>query len=194
MDDNAMFYLVYLDLPTELLFEPYSKPTHRYIDIDAAITFIESNRHVHILLVVSDRLAREVLTRMKLYRHIRNVFIFTQSTDSLKIKSDKSDFLIEIFHSDRELEQAVQTQIISIEKQVLPFSVFDETQQSSKDLTEKFNTFLWYQVLFHTLKQLPTDEQAREEMLQICSDYYPREEQIIQEYRQFANEQNAIHW
>ncbi|CAF1392104.1 unnamed protein product [Rotaria sp. Silwood1] len=44
---------------------------------------------------------------------------------------------------------------------------------------------------------MPADEQAKEEMLQICSNYYqanPREERIIQEYRESSNEDQAIHW
>ncbi|CAF0858223.1 unnamed protein product [Adineta steineri] len=199
MNNDETCYLVYVDLPTESLFEPYSRITHRYTDIDIAVTFIKSTRHADILLVVSDRLAKEILSRIKLcrYRHVRNIFILRQSIDASKIKFDKHDYLPEIFETVSELEHAVQTQIISMEKQAFPFSMFDQTQQSSKDVTKKFNTFLWYQVLFHTLKQLPADEQAREEMLQFCSNYYHSnfpEEQIIQEYRLNANEDNAIHW
>jgi hypothetical protein len=197
MDDNAMCHLVCLDLRTESLFQSYSRIIHRYTDIDVAITFIDSMRHVYILLTVSDHLAKETLTRLKFYRHVRGVFVLNQSSECSEMKCDEHESLVGIFQSESELEHAVQTQIVSIEKQALPFSIFDQMQQSSKDITNKFNIFLWYQVLFHTLKQMPADEQAKEEMLQICSDHYqhnPREERIIQEYRESSNENNAIHW
>ncbi|CAF1209150.1 unnamed protein product [Adineta ricciae] len=197
MDENETFYLVFVDLPTEFSPEPYSKLTRRYSDVDAAMAFIESKRQVHVLLIVADRLAKEIHTRLKLCRHIRSFLVFTRSLSPLTVKFDQHDPIPEIFRSESKLEQAVQAECISLEKQALPFSVFDQMQRSSQDLKSKFNTFLWYQILFHTLKQLPTDEQAKEEMLRFCSDYYqsnPREERIIQQYRKSNNERTAIRW
>lgn len=197
MVNDEIFHLVCLDISTESLFEPYSKICTRYTDINMTMKFIESMRHTYILFIVSDHLAKETLIRLKNYRHIRNVFIFNQSAQSLKINVDEYESFVRIFQSKSELEDAVQTQIVSIEKQALPFSVFDQTQRSSQDLAKKFNIFLWYQVLFYTLKQMPTDEQAKEEMLKFCSDYYqsnPREEQIIDDYRKSSNQDQAIHW
>ncbi len=162
-----------------------------------AMAFIESMRHAHILFVVSNHLATEALSRLKIHRHVRDVFILNHSSESLKINLDQHESLVGIFHSKDELDYAVQTRIVSMEKQALPFSVFDQTQRTSKDLANEFNTFLWHQVLFHTLRQMPADEQAKEEMLKICSNYYqanPREEQIIQGYRESSNEDQAIHW
>ena len=115
----------------------------------------------------------------------------------MEINPDEHESLVEIFHSEDELEHAVQTKIVSMEKQALPFSVFDQTQRTSKDLAKEPNNFLWYQVLFHTLRQMPADTQAKEDMLQICSNYYqidPREKPIIEEYRESSNEDQAIHW
>ena len=192
-----MYRVVCLDLPSESLFQSYSRLIDRYTDLNMAMTFIKSMRHVPIFFVVSNHLAKEALSQLKLYRHVRDVFILNYSSEALKINFDQYESLVGIFNSENELDHAVQTKIVSIEKQALPFSVFDQTQRTSQDLTKEFNTFLWYQVLFHTLKQMPADEQAKEEMLQICSNYYqanPREEQLIQEYRQSSNEDQAIHW
>lgn len=197
MNNDGMFRLVCLDLPSESIFQSYSKMTDRYMDLNMAIAFIESMRHTHVLFVVSHHLAKEALSRLKVHRHVRDVFILDHSPESLKINLDQYEFSAEMFHSEEEIDHAVQTKIVSMEKQTLPFSVFDQTQRTSKDLAKEFNIFLWYQVLFHTLRRMPADDQAKEDMLQICSNHYQqnsREENIIKEYRKSSSEDQAIHW
>jgi hypothetical protein len=197
MANNEMFRLVCLDLPTEPFFQSYSKMIHRYTDLDMVMAYIEFMRQTPVFFIVSDRLAEEALSRLKLHRHVRDVFIFNHSSESLKINLEQHESLAGIFQCEDELDHAVQTRIVFMEKQALPFSVFDQIQRTSKDLANEFNAFLWYQVLFHTLRQMPADERAKDEMLQICSNYYqanPREEQIIQQYRKSSSEDQAIHW
>ena len=199
---NDDFFLVCLDLSLDSLldrsrFQVWSSIIHRYTNLDEALTFIASIRYKQVLFIVSDHFAIEALARIQTYRHVRDIFIFNRSLKSLQINCDHNETLLELFQSENELHDAVQTRIVLKEKQVVPFSVFDQRQQSTKDLSKEFNVFLWYQVLFHTLQKLPADRQAKEEMLQICSNYYqqdPRQEQIIEEYRQSSTENQAIYW
>jgi hypothetical protein len=193
MVNHEMYRVVYVDIPLK----SYSKMIDRYTELKMAMSLIESIRHVQIIFVVSNNLANEALIQLKSHRHVRDVFILNNSSECLKIDVNQHESLVGIFNNENELNDAIQTKIVSIEKQVLPFSVFDQTQRTSKDLSNEFNSFLWYQVLFHTLKQMPADEQAKEDMLQICSNYYQdnhREELIIQQYRESSNEDQAIHW
>ena len=162
MIDDQMYRLVCVDLQSKSSFPSYEEVTQHYKKLDKAMKFIESNRHTHILFVVSDRLGEESLSRLKIYRHVRNVFILNYSLEDLKINPDQHEALVGIFRSEDQLIDAVREKIVTLEKQVLPFSVFDQRQRTSQDLTRGFNTFLWYQVLFYTLRQMPADEQAKE--------------------------------
>lgn len=197
MTDDQMYRLVCLDLQSKSPFHSYKQVTQYCKNLNKAVKFIESNRHTHILVVVSDRLAEESLSRLETYRHVRHIFIRNYSSEDLEIDPDQHESLVGIFRSEEELTDAVREKIVTLEKQVLPFSVFNQQQHNSQDLTRRFNTFLWYQVLFHTLRQMPANDQAKEEMLKVCSDYYqgdPVKERIIEEYRESSSESQAIHW
>ncbi len=63
MASDEMFRLVCLDIPSGSFFQSYSRMIHRYTDLKMAMAFIESMRHVHILFVVSNHLARKNLLK-----------------------------------------------------------------------------------------------------------------------------------
>ena len=119
---DEMIRLVSLDLPPESVCRPYSTLIHRYSDLTEVMVFIESLRHEQILFIVSDRLAEEALSQMKLYRHVRDLFILNCSPKPLKIDLERSRSAVEIFHSENKLHEAVETRVVSMEKNSLCLS------------------------------------------------------------------------
>ena len=115
----------------------------------------------------------------------------------MKIERDINQISRPSFFMGHPLVEAVEKRIVTLQKQVFPFSIYDQRQLSTKDLSRESNAFLWYQVLFHVLRQMPADEQAKEEMLQLCSSYRrlsSGEEKVIEDYRQCQRPDQAIYW
>lgn len=170
---------------------------HSFTELESTMAFVKSIQYEQVLLIVSSTFADEMLSRIKNLRIIQDVFIFDCGSSNRRINSDQCNAEVAIFSSQAELFVAVEKKIVVFQKQVFNFSTCDQMQRSTKDLSKESNTFLWHQILFHVLRQMPADEQAKEEMLQVCSSYRqlsPCEENIIQEYRACHQEDKAIHW
>ncbi|CAF3795402.1 unnamed protein product, partial [Rotaria sordida] len=84
-----------------------------------------------------------------------------------------------------------------VEKLVLAFSLFDHKQKATKDLSKESASFFWHQMLIDVLKQMPSDEQSKEAMLNICRDYYRNNQyelDNIEEFRRNYTRDKAIEW
>lgn len=203
---NQDFLLVWLDEnthdPSELLpitsrLRQRTPIIHPFTELESAMTFLKSIQYEQVLLVVSSIFADETLSQVRNLRIVQDVFIFDCNSSDQKINPDQCNAEVVVLNSRAELLAAVKERIVVFQKQVFNFSICDQMQRSTKDLSKESNAFLWYQVLFHVLRQMPADEQAKEEMLQVCSNYRqlsPYEEKIVQEYRDCHREDKAIHW
>ena len=200
------FLLVWLDenthdsselLPITSRLRQRTPIIHQFTELKLAMTFLKSIQYEQVLLIVSSTLADETLSRIRNLRIIQDVFIFDCSSSDQRNNPDQSNAEVVVFNSRVDLLAAVEKRIVIFQKQVFNCSICDQMQRSTKDLSKESNAFLWYQVLFHVLRQMPADEQAKEEMLQVCSSYRqlsPFEENIMQEYRECHRQDKAIHW
>ncbi|CAF4606930.1 unnamed protein product [Rotaria sp. Silwood2] len=84
-----------------------------------------------------------------------------------------------------------------IEKLVLAFSLLDHKQKVTKDLSKESASFFWHQMLIDVLKQMPSNEESKEEMLNICRNYYRNNQyelNNIEEFRRNYTRDKAIEW
>ncbi|UJR19809.1 hypothetical protein I4U23_022942 [Adineta vaga] len=82
-------------------------------------------------------------------------------------------------------------------KRTLIFSLFNQKQKVGQSLTEESASFLWHQMLIYVLKQMPKDEQAKDEMLKICNEYYSNNDRTVEKIEEFRlnyTSDTAIQW
>ena len=173
-------------------------PTALYLnDMSSALRTIGLMKDEQVVLIVSRALSIEALIRTQSIRTVQAVLIFSQNCHDYEDLSNTYPKLQGIFTQQSALLTHLQKIANRIQNQILAFSIFDQKQKSTRDLTTESNAFLWHQVLFHTLRQMPANEQAKEEMLELCANYYrhsKRELENIEEFRQTERADQAIQW
>jgi len=83
------------------------------------------------------------------------------------------------------------------EKQTLAFNIFDQKQKSMKHLSKESASFLWHQMLIYVLKQIPQDSQSKQQMIQLCQDYYQNNKEElkkIENFQKIYRNDQAIQW
>jgi hypothetical protein len=184
-------------LPVLSLVQNLSLSLHLFTEFEPAMKFLSTIQYEQIILIVSGVWASQALSRTCKMRQVQDVLVFCCHPQDLREDLNKYSALVGIFTCQAELIASLEKTIAFIHKQVLTFSIFDQMQRPTKDLSRESNAFLWHQVLFYTLRHMPTDEQAKEEMLEICSSYHRQnvqEQRMIQQYRECQDANQAIFW
>ncbi|UJR20672.1 hypothetical protein I4U23_023793 [Adineta vaga] len=84
-----------------------------------------------------------------------------------------------------------------VEKQTIAFSLFDQKQKSLKDLSKESASFLLHQMLVFVLRQMSQDQQAKQQMIDMCHDYYKNNKRELEKIKQFKRtycREQAIEW
>ncbi|CAF3372063.1 unnamed protein product [Rotaria socialis] len=148
---------------------------HFYSDILQCLDYIKSVVDEKMLIIIAPECAEKIICAVHLRPTVSAFIIFDPNRqgnfESSRILAYSK--LIGIFTDIESLHSSIRFVMQHIEKQALAFSLFSQDKQrSARDLSKESAYFLWYQLLIHVLKQMSPDEQAKNEMLEKCTDYY----------------------
>ncbi|CAF1009310.1 unnamed protein product [Adineta steineri] len=184
-------------LRTQTLLLEFNPAAQFYTDPNRCIIFIKSTPNEQILLIVSGALAREVLSQIHDAQQITAVFVFCGNRKYHIELISKYSKVVDVFTKQDMLLQSIRDTMQVVEKQLLAFSLFDQKQKSTKDLSKDSASFLWHQLLLHVLKKMPQDEQAKTDLVTICLDFYGTNKQQskkIDKFRKHYRCEQAIEW
>ena len=164
--------------------------TNPYLCFD----YLKSLVNEKILLIISGVLLKQYLPTIQSFTNIYSIFLFCN--DRLEYISILNEYpnIIEIYTDEIHLIRSVSDNIHSVLKRTLAFTLLDsKIQKSTRDSVSA----LWFQLLLDILKKLPHTDQAKNEMLDKCAEYYQsclRELQKIQQFREEYIPSKAIQW
>ncbi|CAF1315002.1 unnamed protein product [Adineta steineri] len=182
---------------TQTLLLEFNPAAQFYTDPNRCIVFIKSTPNEKILLIVSGALAREILSQIHDAQQITAVFVFCGNRKYHIELISKYSKVVDVFTKQDILLQSIRDTMQIVEKQLLAFSLFDQKQKSTKDLSKDSASFLWHQLLLHVLKKMPQDEQAKTDLVTICLDFYgtnKQESKKIEKFRKHYTCEQAIEW
>ena len=168
-----------------------------YTDLEQCITYIQSVQQEKIFLVTSGSRASQILPRVASCRQIDCIFIFCmkkQKYQNLMVEFPK---IIGIYIDLDDLSLSIKEQIDLVDKQIQTFSFFDRQQKSTKDLSKESGAFLWFQLFSYIIARFPRNEHAKNQMIEICRQYYrgnTKESKLIDRFAREYRSENAIHW
>ncbi|CAF4046149.1 unnamed protein product, partial [Adineta steineri] len=168
-----------------------------YSHFDRCLDFIKSIKHEQILLIVSGAFAQQILLQTHHYRSLVAIFIFCSNHQRYKPLMKEYNKIIGIFTKQHDLLESIKQKMNLVEKQTLTFSLFDQKQKSMKDLSQESASFLLHQMLIYVLKQMSQDEQSKQQMLDMCRDYYKQNKKELKKIEEFQNtytRDKAIEW
>lgn len=168
-----------------------------YSDSDQCIHLLKLLINEQIFIIISDTANEINFSELLDLRSVTDIFIFCSDQRNHQFPIHKDNRIVGTYTDFENLLKSIENKIHLNRKQSLRFTLFDQKQRSIRDLSKESASFLWYQLLIHILKELPHDEQSREDMLEKCTDYYrtnKREMKKIEQFRLTYTSEQAIEW
>jgi tetratricopeptide (TPR) repeat protein len=168
-----------------------------YSNFDRCFDLIKVIKDEGIFLIVSSNFAQNVLEQVHDYPTLIAIFIFCVNHQNYVSLMEEHKKFVEIFTDQDSLLRSIRDKMHVIEKQILTFSLYDPEQQSLKDLSKDAATFLLHQMLILALKQLPQEEQPKQQMLEMCRNYYKSNQHKLKkldDFYQSYKDEDAIEW
>ncbi|CAF3733344.1 unnamed protein product [Rotaria sordida] len=166
-------------------------------DHEQCITFIESIHQEKIFLITSRLKALQILPRVSSLRQIDSIFIFSMEKNQDDYLLNNYSKIIGIYINLDDLCKVIKEQINLVDRQIQTFSFFDQYQKLTEDLSKDSTEFIWFQLFNYILSTLSRDQQAKQQMIQICKDYYHgnrKEIELIHQFEQNYRSKDALLW
>ncbi|CAF4217620.1 unnamed protein product, partial [Rotaria sordida] len=91
------------------------------------------------------------------------------------------------------LYSSIQEQI-ELDDELFPvFSFFDQSEYSTQDLSKQTSNLFWFQLINNIILQLPHNQLAKNEMINLCRQYY-QDLKMIDEFEHEYRSENVIQW
>ena len=166
-------------------------------DLQTGIQFIQSANKEKIFLITSGSNASPLLPSISGLPQIDSIFIFCVKIDRYQHLTNGCSKIISVYNDLSALCVAIEEQINLFDKQLQAFSFFDQNQKAVKDLSKQSAEFLWFQLFRHVILRLPQNQQAKQQMISICRDYYrgnTEELELIDQFQREYRADEAIRW
>ena len=186
--DNLSTYARLLELNPAVQF---------YSDFDRCVKFIKSIKNEQIFLIVSHNFAQRTLTQISNYRNLISIFIFSANDKQQEAFVYGCNKVVGIFTDRNHLLESIRMTIDTVEGKTLVFNLFNQKQRLGRDLSKESASFIWHQMLIYVLRQMPQDQQSRDEMLDMCEEFYrhnKKELEKIESFRLTYTSDKAIEW
>ena len=168
-----------------------------HTDLDRCVNFIQSVDKENILLITSGSKASQLLPLVAHLRQVDSIFIFCIKQDRYQHLIDEYPKIIGIYVCLDDLCSSIRHEIERVDQQLQTLSVFDSHQKSTKDLSQQSGEFLWLQLFHYVIIRLPRQQQAKQQMIDVCRQYYrgnTKELQLIDEFQRDYHPEDAIRW
>ncbi|CAF0804261.1 unnamed protein product [Didymodactylos carnosus] len=175
-----------------------------FSNVNDCIDFIETVVNKKVFLIITVLLEQEILTKIYALPSVSLVFIYhddnsQQHDDERDKRDDAFSKFMGIFTEPETLLKCIRSKIrlISRCETTTVFSLFSRNQKSTRLLSKERASFLWFQLLVSLLEQMPNTEQAKQEMISKCKEYYQTstiELNKIEQFQTLYKSEDAIKW
>ncbi|CAF4562150.1 unnamed protein product [Rotaria socialis] len=162
-----------------------------YTDLDQCVKFIRLIDREKIFLITCGSKTSELLSHVSCLRQVNSIFIYCT-----KKQSYEHSKIIDSYTNLDELCDAIQNRIDLFDHQLQTFSFFDQNKQSTRDLSKDSGEFIWFQLFNHVIARFPRIEEAKQEMIEMCRQYYhgnSKELTLINQFESDYESEEAIY-
>ena len=168
-----------------------------HTELEQCIKSIKSIDKEKIFLITSGSLCSQLLTAIGTYRQLDSVFIFCMKKTRYENLTSEYPNIVGIYTTVDELCASLREQIDLIDQQLQTFSFYNQHQKCIRDLSKESAEFLWFQLFNDVISRLPRNQQAKQQMLDVCRQYYRgnlKQEIFINKFERTYQPEEAIHW
>ena len=168
-----------------------------HANLDECAAFIQSTEKEKIFLITSGSKASQLLPLVAHLRQVDSIFIFCIKQDRYQQLISEYPKIIGVYARLDDLCSSIRHEIELVDQQLQTFSMFDRHQKSTKDLSQQSGEFLWLQLFHYVIIRLPRQQQAKQQMIDVCRQYYRgnnKELELIDEFERDYHPEDAIRW
>lgn len=168
-----------------------------FFHLEKCMECIKSIKDEKIFLITSGSQAPEILSQVMTLDQVDSIFIFCMAKDKYAYLLTKYNRVVGIYTKFDELCGAIEEEFDNLNKRIETFSCFKKDDQYTNDLSKESAKFLWYQMFNYVIARVPRNQQAQEQMIQLCKNYFhtdAKEMKNIQEFEQTYRSEDAIYW
>lgn len=204
VDNKEDIQLIWLDENINNAID-YRRMQFRLLEVDPSVQFfsnidrcfdlIKAVKDEKIFLIVSSTYVDLVFAELQTYPAIVAIFIFCMNDSTEPLISAEQRKFVGIFNDQDALFASIREKMILIEKQTINFGLYNPEEKSLKDLSEESATFLLNQMLIRVLKSLPDETESKEQILELCQNYYKSNQhklKKIEDFQQSYSSDKAI--
>ncbi|CAF1509084.1 unnamed protein product [Rotaria sp. Silwood1] len=168
-----------------------------FTNIDFCIDYLKSVKNEKIFLVISSDNAFKILSNIIDLIQLDSIFIFSQNRYEFNCLHNNYNKIVNIFDNSNEFFTSIESHVENVDSPIEVLSFYDQHQRSARNLSEQSAEFLWFQLFQDVIKHLSNDDQAKQEMLIACRQYYKNNHRIlknIDEFEQNYHKDECIQW
>ncbi|CAF1346520.1 unnamed protein product [Adineta steineri] len=167
-----------------------------YDNIERIVTDLQQiDFRAKFFLITSKADASELLLNI---RQLDSIFLFSNDATQDQLFLDRFNKIVNVFSRCNDLVTSVKENIMDVEEHIKIFSFYDQHQRATQDISIEHAKFLWLQLFKDVILHLPKDdEEAKEEMINVCRQYYQKNRQFlkqIDDFQEHYHQGACIYW
>ncbi|CAF1040936.1 unnamed protein product, partial [Didymodactylos carnosus] len=151
--------------------------------------YIKSIENEKLFLITYDKCAIHLLPLIHQQKQIDSIYLFCLKQKPYEYLIKDYSKIISVYIQQQELIDSIRKNVYLVEKHMATFTFYDKTKQNSiRDLFNEPASFLWLLLFKDVITRIPVDNQAKQELVEKCLEYYhdlcenlKKEYQIIKE-------------
>lgn len=162
------------------------------------LDFIKTIGIEKIFLIISSaetEIRQDLLFELNSNDIIDSIFIYSNSSNETITHSATK--IIGIYTCELDLIRSIQKMIRLYERQQAAFSLYNQQEKNTRDLTQESGSFLFFQLFKEVLLTMQQTSESKQEMIDECKDYFRRnttELKNIELFTRTYKSTEAIQW
>ncbi|CAF1375623.1 unnamed protein product [Rotaria sp. Silwood1] len=162
------------------------------------VDYIKSVRDEKIFLITSGKAASSILPETIQLKQIDSIFIFCFKIEKYQDLLQKYESVVGIYSNRSTLINAIKENVDLLQKQLNAFSFYNEHQEkATRDLSQESAEFIWFQLFKDVILRMSANNNAKEQLIQFCSQYYrgnQKEYKNIDQFESSYRPDKCIYW
>lgn len=145
------------------------------------------------IFLILDQEPNEIfLTVLESLSQIDSLFVYSSI-----FNPEENNHVVNRCRNDEDLLHSIEQSLDGLEKQTAAFSLYNQKEKATRDLSKESGSFLFFQLFKTVLLHMPQTDQSKQMMINICRDYYRGNTKELTNIAQFDltyRSSDAIQW
>ncbi|CAF1096330.1 unnamed protein product, partial [Didymodactylos carnosus] len=198
LDANIILYTSNDSVDTIAQLQKIANFVKVFLDADECLDYVRSLENEKILLVTSGALGKIITPLIYELPQIANIYVFCGKKDNHQQWASHFKKIRGVYDDKAALIAIIGADARIFIKNLVPMSIFTDGNESSiRDLDKDSAAFMWHKLLLDIILRMPSTDNDKTNMLELCRTYYRNKEvelKFIDEFDRSFTPEHAVYW